>query len=120
MNSAPSDVLVYSTDSGEICPTCQQPKSKCECAAKKSSKILGDGKVRVRRETQGRAGKTVTTISGLPLTMEQLAALLKDLKKSCGAGGGVKDGVIEIQGDRCSFVMQKLQSLGYAPRRAGG
>ncbi len=62
---------------------------------------LGAGKARVRvgRETSGRSGKGVSVVTGLPLSTQELAALGTKLKKLCGAGGAVKDGVIEIQGD---------------------
>ena len=80
----------------------------------------GDGIVRVRRETQGRGGKTVTTISGLGLASDALAALASDLKRRCGTGGAVKDWVIEIQGDHREAIVQELEKRGYKVKLAGG
>jgi len=74
----------------------------------------GNGKsVRVFLETQGRKGKSVTIIAGLhhnPATMEEIARILKQY---CGAGGTVKRGNIEIQGDQRVKVKEKLQEIGY-------
>lgn len=83
-------------------------------------RAVGDGVVRVRRETRGRRGKTVTTISGVPLPEERLRELAAELRRRCGAGGSVRDGVVEIQGDHRELVIAELEARGYAPRRAGG
>lgn len=111
--------LVYSTDSGRMCPECRKPVSQCTCGQPKPP-VAGDGVVRVSRETKGRAGKGVTLVKGLPLAVEPLTALGKKLKAACGSGGTVKDGVIEVQGDHCDKVMEVLRSLGYTVKRAGG
>jgi translation initiation factor 1 len=79
-----------------------------------------EAKVRVGREVSGRGGKGVSVISGLPLTPAELEELAARLKKLCGAGGAVKDGVIEIQGDHRDRLVSELQKLGYAARRSGG
>lgn len=79
-----------------------------------------DGFVRVRRETGGRGGKTVTVAYGVPLPAPDLAQLGKDLKAACGSGGTVKDGVVEVQGDHVERVMAWLQQRGYKVKRAGG
>jgi translation initiation factor 1 len=76
--------------------------------------------VRVGRETAGRAGKGVTVISGLPLAAPDLEELAGRLKKLCGAGGAVKDGVIEIQGDHRERLVAELERLGYDAKRSGG
>jgi translation initiation factor 1 len=76
--------------------------------------------VRVGRETKGRAGKGVTVITGLPLAIPALQALATQLKRKCGSGGTVKDGVIEIQGDHRDAVVAELVRLGYAAKRSGG
>ena len=112
--------VVYSTDGGTVCPGCQKPIKACTCAEDRRKTVVGSGAVRVRRETKGRGGKTVTTISGLAMNVEQLTALLKDLKRVCGAGGAVKDGVLEVQGDHCETVMQQLAKRGIQAKRAGG
>jgi translation initiation factor 1 len=76
--------------------------------------------VRVRREVKGRRGKTVTTIEGVPLPDAELRDLGSELKRRCGSGGAVKDGVIEIQGDHRDALVAELEGRGYTVRRAGG
>jgi len=77
-------------------------------------------RVRVGREVAGRGGKGVSVITGLPLSGEALDALATRLKKLCGAGGAVKDGTIEIQGDHRDRLVAELQKLGYEAKRSGG
>jgi translation initiation factor 1 len=77
-------------------------------------------RVRVGREVAGRGGKGVSVISGLPLEEAQLAELATRLKKLCGAGGGVREGVIEIQGEHRDRLVAELCRLGYPARRSGG
>jgi translation initiation factor 1 len=77
-------------------------------------------RVRVGREVAGRGGKGVSVISGLPLDEAQLAELATRLKKLCGAGGGVTEGVIEIQGEHRDRLVAELCRLGYPARRSGG
>ncbi len=110
--------LVYSTESGRMCPGCRQPVAQCACGQKPVPQ--GDGTVRVSRETQGRGGKAVTVVKGVLLDATALAALGKQLKAACGTGGTVKDGVIEIQGDHVERVMAALQAQGLRVKRAGG
>ncbi len=111
--------LVYSTDSGRMCPLCRQPVTACQCSSAKPRPVT-DGIVRVSRETKGRAGKGVTLVKGLALDDAALIALGKQLKTACGSGGTVKDGVIEVQGDHCERVMALLQAKGLKVKRAGG
>lgn len=119
MNSkSSSGGLVYSTDTGRMCPVCRQPVAQCSCSQKPLPKT--DGIVRVSRETKGRAGKGVTLVKGVPLDAVALIALGKQLKAACGSGGTVKDGVIEVQGDHCDTVIGLLQKQGYTVKRAGG
>ena len=80
----------------------------------------GDGIARVRRETKGRGGKTVTTVSGIELASDALRDLATELKRRCGTGGSVKDGVIEIQGDHRDVLVAELEKRGYTVKRAGG
>src|SRR3981081_3932122 len=77
-------------------------------------------RVRVGREVAGRGGKGVSGISGLPLAGAELEALSTRLKKLCGAGGAVKDGTIEIQGDHRDRLVLELQKLGFEAKRSGG
>lgn len=76
--------------------------------------------MRVGRQTKGRKGSGVTTVSGLPLAPDQLGELAGQLKKKCGAGGAVKEGVIEIQGEHRDLLVATLQQLGYIVKRSGG
>lgn len=110
--------LVYSTDSGRMCPGCRQPVAQCGCA--QPAPAVSDGIVRVSRETQGRKGKGVTVIRGLALDAAALLQLGRELKAACGSGGTVKDGVIEIQGEHRDRVVDLLTIAGMTVKRAGG
>lgn len=110
--------LVFSTDTGRMCPGCRQPADACRCA--EEAVPQGDGIARVRRETKGRGGKTVTSISGLGLPVAELKTLTKRIKARCGCGGSVVDGVIEIQGDRADMLCEWLIAEGFKAKRAGG
>ena len=112
--------LVYSTDSGRMCPGCRQPVAACTCRAPASTAVPGDGFVRVSRQTKGRGGKAVTLVHGLPLDALALAALGKRLRTACGAGGTLKEGVLEVQGDHVERVLGWLQQEGWKVKRAGG
>ncbi|MDD2308218.1 MAG: stress response translation initiation inhibitor YciH [Desulfuromonadaceae bacterium] len=79
-----------------------------------------DGIVRVRREVKGRGGGTVIVISGIPLPPPQIKELAGVLKKKCGCGGTVKEGVIEIQGDHRETLSAELQARGFKVKLAGG
>ena len=114
--------LVYSTDAGRMCPDCRQPKAQCVCKTTLAAAAVpvGDGIVRVSRETKGRGGKAVTLVKGVLLGPDALAELSKKLKTACGSGGTVKDGVIEVQGDHVERVIESLKAQGYRVKRAGG
>ena len=77
-------------------------------------------RVRVGREIAGRGGKAVSVIRGLPLQGEELEQLATRLKKLCGAGGAVKSGCIQIQGEHRDRLVRELCKLGFEARRAGG
>ena len=109
--------LVYSTDQGRLCPVCQQSVNLCNC---RSQQIKGDGNVRILRQTKGRKGKGVSLITGLPLIEDELKTLAKQLKKICGCGGTVKEGIIEIQGDYRERLLEELTKRGYKAKIAGG
>ena len=102
-----------------MCPHCGRPVARCACRASPRAP-RGDGVVHVRREVKGRRGKTVTTISGVPLPADALRALAAELKRRCGTGGSAKDGVIEIQGDHRDALVAELEARGYTVKRAGG
>jgi len=112
-------ILTWSSDGGATCPHCRRPAKACTCA-RDASRPLGDGRVRVGRATQGRKGKGVTTVTGLPLAAAELERTAKELKRLCGSGGTVKDGVIEIQGEHRDRVVAWLAARGYDAKRAGG
>ena len=76
--------------------------------------------VRVSRQTKGRKGSGVCLITGVPLGDDELKKLAKELKKRCGSGGTVKDGVIEIQGDHREVLVDVLVRLGFKAKSAGG
>lgn len=111
--------LVYSSERGRICPRCRRPVAGCSCRTGRDGP-RSDGIVRVRREKKGRRGKTVTTIAGLPLPADALRELAAELKRRCGSGGSLKDGVIEIQGDHADALIPDLESRGFTVKRAGG
>jgi translation initiation factor 1 len=113
--------IVYSTGVGRICPGCRRPQAQCACkTAAGAAARANAGKVRVSRQTQSRAGKAVTLISGLPLDDAQLATLARELKRQCGSGGTVKDGAIEIQGEHRDAVVAELLRRGFDAKRSGG
>ncbi|HXL97810.1 MAG TPA: translation initiation factor Sui1 [Steroidobacteraceae bacterium] len=113
--------IVYSTGAGRMCPGCRRPLAQCVCKTAAGTALRADaGKVRVSRQTQSRAGKAVTLITGLPLAAVELERLARDLKRRCGSGGTVKDGVIEIQGEHRDAVVAELLRRGFAAKRSGG
>jgi translation initiation factor 1 len=106
-----SSKVVWSTTDGDL-RKARDPGPATRAAA--------GGRVRVRRETGGRRGKTVTTVSGVPVDDDALRALAGRLKKRCGVGGSAKDGVIELQGDHRDVVVEVLRADGYDVVLAGG
>ncbi len=111
--------VVYSTDPAfkKRCPRCGS--YPCRCPQPKS--LPPDQQTAaIRRETKGRGGKTVTVIMDLQLTPDDLKTLGKQLKQACGAGGAVKDGTIEIQGDHRETIAAALQKQGYKTKFVGG
>jgi translation initiation factor 1 len=113
--------IVYRTDVGRMCPGCRRPIADCVCKGHGGQPLRShSGPVRVARETQGRGGKGVTVVTGLPLDDPALEALARDLKRRCGSGGTVRDGVIEIQGEHRDTVVAELIRRGFPARRSGG
>ncbi|MEK2689616.1 translation initiation factor [Bdellovibrio sp. GT3] len=108
--------LVYSTDPKDnvVCPQCKELKSDCKCRPEDdaSQKFV----VIFRLEKNGRGGKTVTVLDGLPRNEEFLKGFAKELKAKCGVGGshsiGEKFGLVEIQGDKRDAVKKILQAKG--------
>ena len=112
--------LVYSTGLGRVCPGCRRPEAGCVCKRAAGQPPRGKQPVRVARATQGRGGKTVTVISGLPLDDVQLAQLATELKRRCGSGGTVRAGTIEIQGEHRDTLVAELRGRGFDALRSGG
>ncbi|MFE4110268.1 stress response translation initiation inhibitor YciH [Kosakonia sp. YIM B13611] len=101
--------LVYSTETGRI----DEPKEQ-------HTRPKGDGVVRIQRQTSGRKGKGVCLITGIDEDDDALTKLAAELKKKCGCGGSVKDGVIEIQGDKRDLLKSLLEAKGMKVKLAGG
>ena len=95
--------VVYSTVDGDL--------RKAPDRGLRERRADGD-RVKVRREVAGRRGKAVTTVSGVPVDDAGLKELAGKLKKRCGVGGSIKNGVIEIQGDHRDVVVQMLGGRG--------
>jgi translation initiation factor 1 len=109
-----SSRVVWSSTDGDLRKAPDPSKARARAVA------AAGGRVKVRRETSGRRGKAVTTVAGVPLDDDRLRDLAGRLKKRCGVGGSVKDGVIELQGDHRDTVMEVLRAEGYDAVLAGG
>jgi translation initiation factor 1 len=115
--------LVYSTETGKMCPSCGKSFAECTCKKKNSRSqpnIKIDGIIRIQREVKGRKGKTVTLVSGFQINANELKTLATQLKRRCGTGGSVKDGVIIIQGDHRQTLLSELEKRGFKSKLAGG
>jgi translation initiation factor 1 len=106
-----ANLVVWSSTDGDL-RKARDPQLEARIAAR--------GRVKVRRETSGRRGKAVTTVADVPLDDAGLNELAGRLKKRCGVGGAVKDGVIELQGDHRDAVLEVLRAEGYDAVLAGG
>lgn len=118
--------LVWSSESGRICPECSKPVSSCSCKkknnnkAKKQARIYpDDGIIRIMRETKGHKGKTVTIIGNTPKDIN-LKELAKKLKTLCGTGGSVKNSEIIIQGDHRQVILNAIIKQGHRAKLIGG
>lgn len=79
------------------------------------------GRVDIIRQTAHRGGKTVTVVTGFTgIGQAEQEALAKEMQKACGAGGTVKEGRIEIQGDQREVVARILTGAGFRPVFSGG
>lgn len=101
--------LVYSTETGRI----HEPEAAPE-------RPKGDGIVRIQRQTSGRKGKGVCLITGIDADDATLKKIAAELKAKCGCGGAVKEGVIEIQGDKRDLIKSLLEAKGMKVKLAGG
>jgi len=108
-----NDALVYSTEHGDL--------RKPQPAAPRGISLPPTQQTAfIPRTSKGRGGKVVTLVQNLHLSPDDHKALMKHLKQTCGTGGTIKDGVIEIQGDHREKIAGVLQHLGYKTKMAGG
>ena len=105
---------MYSTEQGRL----REPTPRRGAAARAEPGAPNDGVVRIFRDRAGRNGKVVTVIRGLPA--RELEERASDLKRLCGAGGVIKDGAVEVQGDHRERIAETLRSLGHIVKLAGG
>lgn len=112
MRENQASTLVYSTGQGRVKNTVPEPSKP---AAKPA-----DGIVRIGLGKQGRGGKTVTTVTGAPLTGDALEQYARELKQKCGCGGTLKDGIVEIQGDKRDTILADALARGWKAKKAGG
>lgn len=124
--------VVYDSEVGRVdfCPTCGKRNDRCTCRRKPESPVAGsakrvaslpkDGVVRILGDRKGRGGKTVTVVAGLPGGATAATRVATELKRLCGTGGTVKDGLIEIQGDHRDRIAAALRDRGYTVKLAGG
>ena len=112
--------LVYSTETGRLCPECERPLPPGGCKCKDFDLPEGDGIVGVSLDRKGRKGKGVSLVTGVLLPKDELKKLAKELKQKCGVGGALKDSTIEIQGDHRDKLIALMQEKGYTVKRSGG
>jgi translation initiation factor 1 len=107
--------VVYSTGVGSICPGCGWPVRGCQCSSNRAPRDPVPDRVvaKLRMEKKGRGGKSVTVVYDLPRNAAFLKELCADLKRTCGTGGAVDDGAIELQGDLRERVRKCLQHKGF-------
>lgn len=117
--------VVYSTEQGSLVKPTQQKgsvnkKSRRQTSAAPAINNPNKQGIRIRRESKGRGGKTVSVIDGLTLSEPALKQLLKQLKGQLGTGGSIKNGALEIQGDHRDKLLLLLEKNGYKAKLAGG
>ena len=107
------DALVYSTEHGDL-------RHRQSSAAQGLALPPTQQTAVIHRSSKGRGGKVVTLVKNLHLSPDMYKTLAKHLKQTCGSGGTIKDGVIEIQGDHRETIAVALHQLGYKTKMAGG
>ena len=106
--------LVYSTETGRICPGCGWPAQRCVCSAQRATQSVPTRVVaKLRMEKKGRGGKTVTVVYDLPNNAAFLKDLCGELKRTCGTGGTPTESTVELQGDHRERVRQVLTAKGF-------
>jgi len=104
---------VWSSSDGDL-------RSKPQKSALEKSLPPNRQTVYLHRESKGRGGKGVSLVKNLALNERDFKTLAKKLKRLCGSGGTVKNGVIEIQGEHREKIAEILQKMGYQTKIAGG
>ena len=123
MPEQPHNRLVYSTDGtpgGRALGSKPRVAARSAQTAPPAPTTPDDGVVRIARDKKGRGGKTATTVSGLPGTVEELDSLLKRLKSTLGSGGTREGRSLVLQGDLRERLLKELMALGHKPKLAGG
>jgi translation initiation factor 1 len=113
VSSKPGARPVYSTESGRLCPKCGWPAEACRCSTRFDEALPARIVAKLRIETGGRGGKTVTVVDGLPRNATFLAELARELKRACGSGGAVRESAVEIQGDHRDRLRALLGGKGW-------
>jgi len=107
--------IVYSSAAGRVCPRCGWPIRDCRCSKGKADEPVPVRVVaKLRIEKAGRGGKTVSVVYGLPQNAAFLKELCQDLKRTCGTGGAVVDGTVQLQGDLRERIRSVLVEKGIA------
>ena len=112
--------LVYSTEGGRMCPQCRHPVAACQLQGRAAASRRRRHRARQPRDQGPRRQGGDAGARCCRSNADALAALGKQLRNACGAGGTLKDGVLEVQGDHVERVMQLLQQQGWTVKRAGG
>jgi translation initiation factor 1 len=105
--------LVYSTETGSVCPRCGWPIKECRCSKAAEEPVPAKVVAKLRLETAGRGGKSVTVVDGLPRNAAFVESLAKDLKRTLGTGGTATEGAVEIQGDHRDRLRTLLSKRGF-------
>ncbi len=125
-SGAGNERVVWVTGAGQIryCSNCGKPEDECRCREERrmgsATAAPRDGFARLSLDRKQRRGKAVTIVAGVPGDLAQLTSLAQQLRKLCGAGGSLKEGNIELQGDHRDKVEARLVALGYKIKRGGG
>ena len=107
--------VVYRSGVGRICPDCGWPAAQCQCSSahRGAAPVPDRVTAKLRLEKKGRGGKSVTVVDGLPDNAALLEELAGQLKKSCGTGGTVRPGAVELAGDVRERVRALLAARGW-------
>jgi translation initiation factor 1 len=105
--------VVFSTGVGRVCATCGWPQAECRCSKPAEEKVPARPVAKLRLETKGRSGKSVTVVDGLPRNPAFVEELAHALKKALGTGGTALPSSIELQGDRRERIREILAARGF-------